>query len=522
MSAIPADLKEKYKAAGQDHVFKYADAGSLDEKQVQALVEQLQGLDLDRIAAVHNLAMEQDSKKADPSFTPLDAVASIAGASEEERKSWEEAGLAAIKAGEVAACTLAGGAGTRLGFPKPKGLFDIKLPSGKTLFHLFADRLKKLQHMAGATSAIPWYIMTSEGDNHKETTQYFKDEDYFGYDEKDIVFFPQGTLPCLTEEGKLMLETGCKVGAAADGNGGIYGALKTKQWGLSGESALDNMEKRGVKYMHAFSVDNAIGKVADPLFVGYCVKQGADVGNKVVWKNAPGEKVGVLGKNQGKYAVIEYSEIGEMTNEKGEKLVEQTDKDGKLLFGAGNICNHFYTTEFLKQVTDDNLIFHVARKKIKTPSEDGKTAVEATKENGIKLEAFIFDCFGMAQNMAVLEGGRSSEFSPVKNKDGEKTDTPQSARDMLTEQSVEWLKAAGYEVTDGPGQVEITPYVSYRGEGLEALKAQLADFYGDGPIDRTKGDILIMSDEAGGAPKVMVLGREDCTERAPCSGCVTM
>jgi UDP-N-acetylglucosamine/UDP-N-acetylgalactosamine diphosphorylase len=55
-------------------------------------------------------------------------------------------------------------------------------------------------------------------------------------------------------------------------------------------------------------VDNAIGKVADPIFIGYSVSQGSDLGNKVVWKCEPGEKVGVVGKRGGKYVQEKRSE----------------------------------------------------------------------------------------------------------------------------------------------------------------------------------------------------------------------
>ena len=56
-----------------------------------------------------------------------------------------------------------------------------------------------------------------------------------------------------------------------------------------------------------------------------------------------GERVGVVGKKGGKFAVIEYTEM----KEEDTKLV---DDQGKLVYGAGNVCNHFYSVEFLEKV----------------------------------------------------------------------------------------------------------------------------------------------------------------------------
>ncbi len=94
--------------------------------------------------------------------------------------------------------------------------------------------------------------------------------------------------------------------------------------------------------------------------------------------------------------------------------------------------------------------------------------VDPKEPNGIKLEMFIFDVFPFAKNFKVVQVERNQEFSPLKNKDG--ADSPEtSKRDILALHKT-WLEKAGATVT---GDVEISPLVSYDGEGLESFKGQV-------------------------------------------------
>lgn len=462
------EIRARFEAAGQGHVFTFWN--QLSEAEREALLAQLELLDVEHITeiATRTLKGEASDEQAacEIAGLPTKATDSVVDAAPAKRQQWYDLGLELIAKNQVGVVLLAGGQGTRLGSADPKGCYDVGLPSHKSLFQLQAERIIKITQLAqrrfggDGVPVIPWYIMTS-GPTKQPTVEFFKSHGYFGLNPANIFFFEQGVLPCLTPEGKIILESPAKVALAPDGNGGIYNAL-------SRSGVLDDIRARGIEHIHTYCVDNSLVKVADPTFVGYAAEREVDIATKVVRKRDATESVGLIVSKNDRPAVIEYSEISpELASAK-----DETDPT-LLKLRAANIVNHYYSAKFLLNIpnwTSSYLPFHVANKKI--PYVDlttGELVAKPAKPNGVKLEQFVFDVFPRLtfDEFACLEVDRSQEFSPLKNGPGAANDCPETSRHDLLAQAKAWLLKAGATVS--VDEVEVSPLTSYGGEGLESF-----------------------------------------------------
>lgn len=450
-----AGLKDKFAKVGQDHVFTFYD--SLNTADKVSLFEQLSGFDPDHIDDISKRALSETKSDAPATLEPLpeSAQASILDSSADDISKWYDSGMALIGKNKVAVVLMAGGQGTRLGSSAPKGCFDIGLPSHKTLFQIQAERIRKIQDLAskksGSSVTVPWYVMTS-GPTREPTQAYFEENKYFGLDKENIKIFEQGVLPCISNEGKILLETKSKVAVAPDGNGGIYQALI-----VSG--VLDDMRKRGIEHIHAYCVDNCLVKVADPVFIGFASSLDVDIATKVVRKRNATESVGLILSRNGRPDVVEYSEIDKATAE-----AEDPKQPGILKFRAANIVNHYYSFRFLESIPQwaHKLPHHVARKKIPAADLESGETVKPESPNGIKLEQFVFDVFPMLplEKFACMEVPREEEFSPLKNARGKGEDDPDTSKRDIMAQGQRFVEAAGATVVS-EGGVEVSPLISY-------------------------------------------------------------
>lgn len=402
-----SQAKKILKENNQENIIKTLE--KLENNTKEKLIKQIINLDFEQLNSLYKETKEKP-EILDKKIEHIKYVDKYK-LPEEKRNLYTKLGEEIIKNNQYAVVTMAGGQGTRLGHKGPKGTFklDVK-PEPKYLFQILAENLEKANKKYETT--LPWYIMTST-ENNKETVEFFEKQNYFGYPKNSIKFFMQGNLPLLFTNGKLVLDKDYTIKEAADGNGCIYKAMKKS-------GVLEDMKEKGIKWIFIGAVDNALLNMVDPMLIGLTIDEKNMIASKSIPKNSPKEKVGVFCKANGVPSVIEYSELPE-------KMAEQRDEDGELLYGEAHIMCNLFSLEALEKISKENLPYHVANKKTNYMNEKGEF-IEVTEPNAYKFEAFIFDAFNLFDNISILRGKREEDFAPVKNKEG--NDSPDTAKEL--------------------------------------------------------------------------------------------
>ena len=450
------ELRARLTEIEQDHLLRFAD--ELPPAGLDALREQIASLDLESVPT-----LVRDYVHSKPSFDPGNAtIAPPPGymrGGDWDIERFRAAGEQLLREGKIAAFTVAGGQGSRLGYDGPKGCYPGGAVTGKPLFACLADWLHAAEDRYGAP--VPWYVMTSPL-NHEATVSFFEQHNHFGLSPDNIMFFEQGVLPSFDmTTGKILLAGKGTVATNPDGHGGSLRAL-------AHSGALDDMKRRGIEHISYVQIDNPLARVVDPVFIGLhatAPDSSAEMSTKVVAKTEPGEKVGVVCTVDGKPGVIEYSDLPEAT-------AAQRDPDGALTLRAGNIALHMLACSFVERITSGDLALPYHRAEKKVPCVDAETGepINPASPNGIKLEMFVFDAIPLCQKSIVYEVERTDEFAPIKNAEG--NDSPASSARIQTERAASWLEARGIDVprtTDGSPDcvLEIGPRTATRAEELD-------------------------------------------------------
>lgn len=394
---------------GQEHLLQFYD--QLSEAERDSLIHEILNTDFSYVTRFS----EKDTPPCRGEIAPLHAMRI------EEIRSREEAlraeGLEALRAGQIAAVLLAGGMGTRLGISGPKGCFDIGLTRPVYIFQRLIENLMIRVRECGRF--IRLFIMTSDV-NDRETQDFFRAHDYFGYDPSFIYFFRQDMAPAVSEDGHILLKSRSSMASSPNGNGGWF--LSLQRAGL-----MDVIEKDGIRFLNVFAVDNVLQSICDPVFIGAVLKSGCASGSKVVKKTSPEEKVGVMCLEDGRPSVIEYYE---MTDE----MRYRTDAEGRRVYDYGVILNYLFRVPDLMRASGMKLPLHFANKKIPFVDSEGRL-VTPDQPNGWKFEYFIFDILKALDSCLPFEVEREREFAPVKNASGQ--DSVETARALLIKNGIE-------------------------------------------------------------------------------------
>lgn len=404
------EAKKKLEQFGQEHVLKYYD--ELSEAEKKELLQQIDETDFAVLENCKNLGKSEGRGN----FAPLAAmqISEI----EKRKEEFTKIGVETIKAGKVAACLLAGGMGTRLGSDNPKGMYDIGLTKHVYIFQRIIENLLDTVKQAGGTY-LRLFIMTSEK-NNDATINFLKEHNYFGYPEEKVTFFKQDMAPASDYEGKVYMEGRNRISTSPNGNAGWYSSMLKA--GLR-----DLILKEGIEWIDIFAVDNVLQRIADPCFVGATVNAAVDCGAKVVRKNAPDEKVGVMCLEDGKPSIVEYYELSQ-------EMMDAKDENGDPAYNYGVILNYLFNEKALNEIAKKTLPLHVVEKKIPYIDENANL-VKPEKPNGCKFEQLVLDMIHELDSCLPYEVVREYEFAPIKNKEG--IDSVESARELCKKCGIE-------------------------------------------------------------------------------------
>ena len=395
------------KKHNQDHIIRLLE--KLNGEKQEQLINQVKEINFDQIMELYNNTKKEIEFK-EGKIEPLPHFDKDK-LTDAQREKFDKLGEETIKAGQYAVVTMAGGQGTRLGHPGPKGTFKLDVyGKGKYLFEILTENLKEANQKYNVT--IPWYIMTSK-ENNEETVKFLEKHNYFGYNKEFVTIFTQSELPLIDEQGKLLIGKDLKIKQASDGNGGTYSSLRAS-------GCLAKMKEDGIKWVFIGGVDNVLLKMADVTLLGMAKSKKVQIASKSVVKANAHEKVGVFGKMDSHPKVIEYTELPK-------KMAEARDKNGELKYGEAHIMCNLYTIDAIEKISKETLIYHAAHKKNSYIDEEGNEVIP-DEPNSFKFEAFIFDAFEFFDDIAILRGKREDDFAPVKNKEG--VDSPRTAKEL--------------------------------------------------------------------------------------------
>lgn len=358
--AIMARLQE------MDQVHLSAKLHLLSEGEQKQLLEQL---------SVGLLNSQREVWRAPPALQEVDPITQAESAS----AAWAHLGIERLTQGKVACLILAGGQGSRLGLPMPKALVPVSSDGMKTLLELHLEKIELA--CTFHQTKIPCAMITSR-DNHDAIARFLE------LKKLEATLVTQDEVPLLDDQGNWMLKESGKLSTAPDGNGYALHLLER-------DGILQKWRKAGIEEITIVPIDNPLADPVDPVLIGYHAAHPADVTVKVITRNNPEEKVGIMVRKNNRPVVCEYSELPKSSIQRS---------------CLAHIGLFALNVSFAQRVSKEVFPWHLARKQ-----------EPESKKMVWKFERFIFDMLPFSEKTNLLLYPRDDVYAPLKNREGEKS-----------------------------------------------------------------------------------------------------
>eukprot|EP00928_Gymnodinium_smaydae_P015695 TRINITY_DN15811_c0_g1_i2.p1 TRINITY_DN15811_c0_g1~~TRINITY_DN15811_c0_g1_i2.p1 ORF type:complete len:1091 (-),score=254.45 TRINITY_DN15811_c0_g1_i2:124-3396(-) len=401
---------------------------------------------------------------------------------------------------------------------------------------------RKLQERASAGCSIPMYVMCNQ-DTQDDVRSWFFASEFCGLPEDDIGFFSIRMKPCMDMQGKPMLEWRQQVAAHPEGDGGVYAALRR-------EGVVADLRSRGVEHVFIGTHDNLLLRIADPVFIGYCiaskVKAGIKCEERPTWSKPFDifctrtvyriHHKGWHGHNPHlqEHPVLQREKDAWHADVPALIPPENVDEDvlartvgSNLMFNLASLDQCYFSLKYLSSwARHSPLRWHARKRRQPHVAMPGGHLVWPPQDelNSIRLEVHIGDILEVCRTVAAYVVPHAEEeacfLDPSGNFNAE-------AVQALTRTHTDWLWAAGAEfaaiVMDDPllTRCEVSPLVSYAGEGLKNCfdprgKIVLPAHFRSRtelPVDKAPGSDELIAGSIDGDSELCVTPDEVCQER---------
>mmetsp|Transcript_26092 Transcript_26092/g.77759 ORF Transcript_26092/g.77759 Transcript_26092/m.77759 type:complete len:752 (+) Transcript_26092:100-2355(+) len=336
----------------------------------------------------------------------------------------------------------------------------------------------------------PLYLMCND-DNLAEHEEFFRQHSYFGLPKEDVHFFAQGCMPAVDPSGNILLQEKHRVALHPDGGGGVWDALVQNGF-------VNDWKMCGVEHVYIAGQDNLLLKMADPVFLGVCGLLRMKMGLKVCERGDPREPFGTYCQrlveevnDTNKNGTIDADERHIIkvpavleTMDIHSEVLREVDSTGNVVHSQVSMCEFYCQTKFVEKVARKMTTYHALRRRQPFVHLQSGHAVSPPQDvrNSFRLEKFVGDSVSLADRVVGVAVRRLSEFAYVKRTFG--VYSPEEAVCWLSTLHFRWIQDVGGVFEKGAHvdkkkfKCEISPLVTYTGEGLEGLL--------QGP-NRTKG-----------------------------------